>query len=67
MGTIYAKYHARCWAEGKTVKEIENELKRLDKPRNYDWQDTGNAHMDYVRIETLKEILNKRSVCHRTA
>jgi len=57
----YADYHARCWAESKSDREIQAEIDRLKHwyPTRQ-WNEVGCAHFDYVREVTLRELLAAR-------
>ena len=59
----YARYHARCWGENKTVAEIKEHLeeKELDfKTFHYLPGSIGNKAADWVRIATLRELLEEK-------
>lgn len=57
----YSVYHAVCWVEGKSVAEIQEEIKRVENTSHrYKWDQVGSAHLDYSRVEALKEILTYR-------
>lgn len=60
MGRIYAEYHARDWAAGRTDDEIKAEIERVDTPKTRDWQEVGCAADDYVRSQTLRQVLIER-------
>lgn len=55
--TITAAYNARCWAMGKSEAEIRAEIQRCKEPRNYAWNEVGNATATYRREMTLEAIL----------
>lgn len=55
------EYHAQCWAESKTCEEIQVEIDRVAKFKNYSWDDTGNACLQYRRLQTLRAILHEKT------
>ena len=62
-GKSYTEYHARCWAESRTIDEIREEILSLTqkaKTHNFDWQEVGNATDTQTRINTLNDILEER-------
>jgi len=64
MNEGYSVYHARCWANGKTNDEIQEEINRCDERyyKPYPWNGTENAQYTINRIETLKAILIHRNI-----
>jgi hypothetical protein len=60
---IAATYSADCFASGRSVKEIEQEINRVNKywetgDRNF--QFPGSAHHQYCRMQRLKQILEEK-------
>lgn len=61
----YARYHARDWAENKTVEEITEEITRVThkaRTHHYQWNEVGNVTADWARVDTLREILQERGI-----
>lgn len=51
------EYDARCFAECHTSEEIQDEIDRCSKNRNYQWNEVGCAHFDSLRVQTLRAYL----------
>ena len=61
-GPRYAAYHAKDWAEGKTVEEITEEIARVKhkaETHHYAWNEVGNTSDDWTRHDVLVAILNE--------
>jgi hypothetical protein len=62
-GPSYTIYHARDWAEGKSIAELEQEIARMKhkaQTHHYAWNEVGNTSDDWTRHDTLVEILATR-------
>lgn len=59
MRNSYSCYHARCWATGRTINEIKEEINHCEarylKP--YPWNGTEFAQNTISRIAELNDIL----------
>ena len=64
-GPKYTEYHARDWAENKSVEEIRAEIERVEHVlhhHDFKWNEVGNRNDTYVRANILRTILVERGV-----
>lgn len=58
--TKYSIYHAECWAENKSIAELQEEIKHVKhkaETHHYQWNEVGNTTADWARHGRLVEIL----------